>query len=74
MTTQTIRKERGFLDTRAVSEGRATRGAGSTRDFLREAGATLVGVFEAPLRWALGPRAHDALESLDRHTRRDIGL
>lgn len=73
MTTQTIRKERGFLDTRPVAGRPAMRGSGPIRDFLREAGETLRGAFEAPLRQALGEPADRSLESLNEATLRDIG-
>ncbi len=74
MTTQTIRRDRGFLDTRRTSEKAATRGSGPVRNFLREAGETLRGTFEAPLRYALSPEADSSLERLGKTIRRDIGL
>jgi hypothetical protein len=74
MTTQTMRRERGFLDTRGVHVKTAARGSGPVRNLLREAGQVLRGAFEAPLRYALSPRADSALQALDPATRRDIGV
>ncbi|MDH3314925.1 MAG: hypothetical protein OER43_04035 [Gammaproteobacteria bacterium] len=74
MTTQTIRKERGFLGTRLLAGNPATRGSGPVREFLREAGETLRGAFEAPLRQALSTRTQKSLDSLGNAIRRDIGL
>ena len=74
MTTQTIRRERGFIDTRVSDRRSATRGSGPIREFLRETGKTLIGTFEAPLRYALSPRGDRSLERLSEATRRDIGL
>lgn len=74
MSTQTIRNEQGFLDTRRVREGAPTRGFGRVRGVLGEAAGTLRGIFEAPLRYALGPQGDEALQALDETTRRDIGL
>ncbi len=74
MTTHTIRKERGFLDTRLVTGNPEKRGSGPVREFLREAGQTLRGAFEAPLRQALSTRSQKSLDSLDNAIRRDIGL
>jgi len=74
MTTQTMRRERGFLDTRPVRERSATRGSGRVRNILREAGETIRGTFEAPLRYATGSRSDKTLQALDPATRRDIGV
>jgi hypothetical protein len=74
MTTQTIRREPDFLDNHRLGEIRAKRGSGPMREFLREAGETLRGIFEAPLRYVMSPRADNSLHSLDETTRRDIGL
>lgn len=74
MTTQTIGRQSGFLDTRRVGERRAIRRSGSIRAFLREAVETLRGAFEAPLRQALEIQADPSLAPLNQATRRDIGL
>lgn len=74
MTTQTIRRERGFLDTRVSGQRSATRGSGPILEFLRETRKTLLGTFEAPLRYVLSPRGDRSLERLGETTRRDIGL
>ena len=74
MTTQTIRKERGFLDTRHSVGQSASRGSGPIRAFLSEAGATFMGTFESPLRYVLSLRGDRSLERLSEATRRDIGL
>lgn len=74
MTTQTIRRDRGFHDTRALEEKPATHGSGPMRNFLREAGESLRGTFEAPLRYVLSPRGDSALQTLNEAIRRDIGL
>ncbi len=74
MTTQTIRRERGFLDTRRKSVRTASRRSGPVRNLLREVGAVLRGTFEAPLRYTLSPRADRSLEALDDGIRRDIRL
>lgn len=74
MTTQTIRRERGFLDTRRVGEQPEKRGSGPVRRVLREAGETLRGTFEAPLRYVLSPRGDNSLCALNERIRRDIGL
>ena len=73
MTTQTIRTQGGFLDTRAAAAP-STRRSGTVRAFLREAGETLRGAFEAPFRQAFRTGADPALAPLDPATRRDIGL
>ncbi|HSS64444.1 MAG TPA: hypothetical protein VLS27_08410, partial [Gammaproteobacteria bacterium] len=64
---------RGFLDTRGVHLRSAARPSGPVRNLLREARETLRGTFEAPLRYALSPRADGSLQALDPATRRDIG-
>ncbi len=74
MTTQTISKERGFLDNRLSGRRSASRGSGPIRAILSEAGAALMGTFEAPLRYVLSPRGDRSLERLSEATRRDIGL
>ena len=74
MTTQTVCKERGFLDTRLSSRRSTPRGSGPIRGFLSEAGQTLMGTFEAPLRYVLSARGDRSLERLNDTTRRDIGL
>ena len=74
MTTQTICKERGFLDTRLSNRRSVLRGSGPIRAFLSEAAATLMGAFESPLRYVLSPRGDRLLERLSETTRRDIGL
>jgi len=74
MTTQTIRRERDFLDPHGLGEIKAKRAYGPLRGFLREAAETLRGIFGAPLRHVMGPRADSSLDSLDQTTRRDIGL
>lgn len=74
MTTQTISKERGFLDTRLAGRRSASRGSGAIRAFLSEAGTTFMGTFECPLRYVLSPRGDRSLERLNEATRRDIGL
>lgn len=74
MTTRTICKERGFLDTGLSGQRSASRGSGHIRAFLSEAGQTLKGTFEAPLRYVLSPRGERSLERLSETTRRDIGL
>ncbi len=74
MTTHTIRRERDFLETHEVSETAGKRRSGPVREFLREAGASIRGIFEAPLRHVMGPRADNSLHSLDETMRRDIGL
>lgn len=74
MSTQTMRRERGFLDTRGVDTRRAARPSGPVRNILREAGETLRGAFDAPLRYATSPRADDALQALSPAIRRDIGV
>lgn len=74
MTTQTISKERGFLDTRLSGRRSASRGSGPIRAFLSEAGTTFMGTFESPLRYLLSPRGDRSLERLSEATRRDIGL
>lgn len=74
MSTQTMRRERGFLDTRAVQPKIEARASGPVRSFLREARETLRGALEGPLRYALSPRADGSLQALDPATRRDIGV
>jgi hypothetical protein len=74
MTTQTIRRERDFLDPRGLAEITAKRRSGPIRGFFREAGETIRGIFEAPMRHVMDPRADNSLHSLDETTRRDIGL
>ena len=74
MTTQTIRRERGFLDTRLSGQRSAARRSGLIRGFLSEAAQTLMGTFEAPLRYVLSPRGDRSLERLSETTRRDVGL
>ncbi len=74
MTTQTIRRERDFLDTRLSGQRSAPRGSRPVRAFLSEAARTLRGTFEAPLRYVLSPQGDRSLERLSDTTRRDIGL
>ncbi len=74
MTTRTICKERGFLDTRVAGQRSAPRGSGPIRAFLSETGQTLRGAFEAPLRYVLSAEGDRSLERLSETTRRDIGL
>jgi hypothetical protein len=73
MATRTMRRERGFIDTRGVYLEAATRASAPVGNVLREAAQTLRGAFEAPLRYALSPRADGSLQALDPATRRDIG-
>lgn len=74
MTTQTLRKERGFLNTGLRVRGSARHRPAGLGSVLRETGEMLRGAFEAPVRQALQSKDLDALADLDEATRRDIGL
>lgn len=74
MSTGTLHKQSGFLDTGLKVRTPRRASPGPLRQLLGEAVGMFRGAFEAPLRHAERVAAHRGLERLSPHLRKDIGV
>ena len=74
MSSHSIRREHGFLDTGRLVRTHAAIRSGPFTELLMEAGEMLRGVFEAPLRRAGQTTGYGEVAALPRHLKKDIGL
>jgi len=74
MSSHSIRREHGFLDTGRFVGTPAVPRASAVREFLMEAGDMLRGSIEAPLRRAGRIAGYRELEGLQDDLKKDIGL
>lgn len=74
MSTGTLRKQSGFLDTGLKVRRSRHVTPDPLRQLLGEAGEMIRGAFEAPLRHAERVAAHRGLERLSPDLRTDIGV
>ena len=74
MSSVSIRRERGYLDTGRLARTPAAARPNPVASFLSEAGEMLRGAIEAPLRLAEYRAMSRDLDGLQDDLRKDIGL
>lgn len=74
MSSHSIRREHGFLDTGRLARTHAAPGRISVTELLRETADMLRGAVEAPLRSAGLVADYRELAVLPDHLRKDVGL
>lgn len=74
MSSHSIRREHGFLDTGRLARTPAAAWPGAVKEFLLETGDMLRGALEAPLRRAGRIADYRELDGLQGDLKKDIGL